>query len=135
MRKTIWIGVGLIAWLAAQTIALGMTGAGHGTYPPLFFSAPLIFLYPTAFIHLFVPGHHRGHRRRQVLAAALLLDVILLACLLAEGNFFLRMWRVEPVFVTVWIALWLGWQGLFALPPRAAIHGLDKPTGARHQGT
>lgn len=115
MRKAVWIGVGLLAWLATQLMALAMTGGGHGTYPPLLFSLLLIFFYPAACIHVFVPGQHKGHRRRQVLAAALLLDVLLLAFVLLEGNNFLRMSRFDPALVMMWVILWLGWQALFLL--------------------
>ena len=113
MRRAMWIGVGLIAWLGAQVMAFGMTVAGHGTYPPLIFSLLLLFFYPAACVHVFVPGQHKGHRRRQVLAAALLLDGLLLAFVLLEGSPFLRVWQANPFIVTIWIFLWLGWQALF----------------------
>jgi hypothetical protein len=43
------------------------------------------------------------------LIVAVIFDVLLVGNILSD-RYFLSMWKLDPTFVAVWIALWAGWQ-------------------------
>jgi hypothetical protein len=110
--KVLFGALGLLAWLGAQWIALGIIAGGHGLIAPLSLSMPLLFLYPIAFIRAFCVTTGRIGFDQGLLAIAGLLDVLLLSSTFAEEKYFWHIWSYpenRPVLAE-WMALWAGWQ-------------------------
>ena len=113
MRRVMLGALGLLLWLVTQAIGLGLTGAGHGWYGALIFSLPLVVLYPLAFIRAFGSKAESPQDDMRILIAAAVLDLLLLSNMfLLDHDYFIKMGRFDPTIVTVWIALWAGWQVL-----------------------
>jgi hypothetical protein len=110
------MALGLLSWLAAQAIGLGLTGAGHGWTGPFFFSMPLIILYPLAFVGAFCSKDYLPSVPVVFLAAAVGLDCLLLANFASEFPYIVKLWRFPegPSYISLWLGLWAGWQILFA---------------------
>ena len=103
--------LGLLPALAAQWIALGIGGAGHGWVGPVFFSMPLFLLYPLAFLRA-LPSPAGAQRADAILlAAAGGLDFLLLGdMILVEKAYVLAAVGAAPGLVALWLALWAAWQ-------------------------
>jgi len=111
MRIAIAGAAGLLLWLAAQALAFGLAGAGHGWVDPFFFTLPLVVLYPAALIRWRGPSRGRGGIDLLLLLTGLALDFLLVGRSLGEeGAYLLRIWQFEPAAVAIWIILWAGWQ-------------------------
>jgi hypothetical protein len=108
--------LGLLFWLAAQTIGLGLAGGGHGWNGPFVFSMPLIILYPLAFVGAFCSKAYLPSLHGVILAAAVGLDCLLLANFASEFQYITKMWRFPDgaLFIAIWLGLWAGWQILLA---------------------
>lgn len=114
MRVVLMGGLGVLLWLIAQVMGLGLTGAGHGWYGAFFFSLPLVVLYPLVFVR--AVSSKAGPRDADVgiLAAAIVLDLLLLGNIFSWDNgYFMQMWNFDSTFVMIWLALWAGWQVVF----------------------
>ena len=103
--------LGLLAWLATQTVGLGLAGGGHGWDAPALFSLPLLLLYPVVFVRAFSKkgGIALGS---SILLIAVALDLCLLASVYREERYFSTMWNIDAGWVIAWLALWAAWQAL-----------------------
>ena len=127
---------GLLLWLVAQFIALGLAGGGHGWNSPDIISLPLALVYPATLICAFHPGRITMKLGIVFAAIAVASDAFLLWRLFSEEYlYFLKIppfGILETIFVfaplvAIWLALWVGWQVL--------IFGmLQKQAGATVQG-
>jgi hypothetical protein len=104
--------LGGIFWLAAQAIGLGLAGGGHGWGGPFVFSIPLIILYPLAFIGAFCSKAYLTSLPVVILAAAVILDCLLIGSFVSELQYITKIWRMPDgaLFVAIWLGLWAGWQ-------------------------
>lgn len=112
MRRIVVGALGLLAWMVTQCIAVGLGGAGHGLMGPLVLSALLLPLYPLVFVRAFAAKPESPKHGVNVLVVAAALDLILVGDMALEGDILLKMWRIDWSWVTIWIALWTGWQVL-----------------------
>lgn len=109
MGKGLSRAAGVLLSLVTLLMALMLTGAGHGWYGGVLFSLPLLFLYPIALGRAFDSEPGSREADISILIAAIILDVLLLGNTLSD-EYFGRMWDYDPTFVSIWIALWAGWQ-------------------------
>jgi len=123
---TLKLFCGFLAWLAAQFLALLMTGAGHGWGTPFLVSLPLSVLYPLLVLRASRAPPGGGIRLELgVAAVALFLDYILWTSILDdEAVFFSRMWKIDSGLVAAWLILWAGWHALLLLAFRRNRSGL-----------
>ena len=101
--------LGLVLWLIAQAMGLLIAGAGHGWGGAFLFSLPLAILYPLALIRIASPVTGSHNADVGLMAAAIVLDLFLLGSTSGD-EYFMKVWRFDPTFVAIWIAIWAGWQ-------------------------
>jgi hypothetical protein len=115
VRAILLGGLGLLAWLASQAIAIALASGGHGWGPPFFLSAPLVVLYPATFIRAFGLESQRVELNVVILVIAAVLDLLLLVSLFIEdfGSFY-EVWKFDDgwKWEIAWLLLWAGWQAL-----------------------
>jgi hypothetical protein len=108
-------GLGLLAWLASQAVALALASGGHGWMPPFFLSMPLLALYPAVFIRAFHSKSEGVALSAVILVIAAVLDLLLLVSLFIEdfGSFY-EVWKFDDgwKWEIAWLLLWAGWQAL-----------------------
>jgi hypothetical protein len=112
-RPLLFAALGLLYWLAAQGLALGIAIGSEGRLPTLWLSMPLFFLCPIAFIRAFGAATRPLWIDPGLLVVAGVLDVILLRSLFIEREFVLQLWNIyadNRTVMAIWIALWSGWQ-------------------------
>ena len=113
LRWSVVIGgsVGLLLWFLTQLMAFGLAQAGDGWLAPFYLTLPLFILYPLASIPCFASFRRTAKVEWLALFVAVALDLFLLQNVLRqERDYFLRVWRLGPAVVAIWLALWLGWQ-------------------------
>ena len=111
MLRPIWIGLAVAA--VGQMLAMMVAGAGHGWGTPFFFSPVLFLLYPVVLIRLLAPETLPWRVIDLLLiAAAIALDLRLVQATEAEGLEYFHSAMAMPPLPHLWIAVWLGWQGL-----------------------
>ncbi|MBW6422503.1 hypothetical protein KX729_13680 [Rhizobium sp. XQZ8] len=111
MSKLAWIGSGILLWLATQTLAVMLAGAGHDWGMPMWVSIPLIALYPLVLVRVSAPDKNALLVDACIIVAAVALDACLTANLFMEERaYFLRVWTTGPAVVVGWVALWLIWN-------------------------
>jgi hypothetical protein len=109
--------VGIAAWLIAQTIAVGLAGAGHGWMAPFWLSMSLVALYPIVFIRAFASSSSSYDMVLILLAVAFVLDLLLVANITGvERHYFLNVWQCAQCATVLWILLWLGWHVVAIVP-------------------
>ena len=107
------VALGLVVAALAQGMALFVAGAGHGWVTPFLYSPVLFLLYPIVLIRLYAPGKLPWRPLDLLLpAVAIILDVWLVRETRAEGLQYFRRAMAMPPLPHLWIAAWLGWQGL-----------------------
>lgn len=112
MRKIVFGGLGLLCWGATQFIGLGIAAGALGWYAPVLLSMLLIVLYPLAFLRAFCPAGGARWVEPGLLSIAAVLDVVLLASILAKEETLTKAWSIpgNPGVLLLWGGLWAGWQ-------------------------
>ncbi|HYW15320.1 MAG TPA: hypothetical protein VE891_04095 [Allosphingosinicella sp.] len=120
--------IGMLFWLAAQAIGLGLVGGGHGWGEPFFFSMPLIVLYPMAFVAAFCSKAYLPAISAIVVVAAVALDFLVFGSFASESEYIVKMWRFPDgaLFILLWLGLWAGWQILFVIGLVRRRHGAGR---------
>jgi hypothetical protein len=111
VQRNAVIVAGLAVAALAQIVALLVTGAGHGWGQPLLFSPALFVAYPLVFLRLRSPGT-LAWTDVALLAAAGVLDLLLVRGTAAEGTEYFHRVMAMPPIPHLWLALWLLWQAL-----------------------
>jgi hypothetical protein len=90
-----------------------MLGAGHGWGKPFYFTPALFILYPIVLIRLIAPRELPSLVLDvSLLAAALVLDLLLVRATQSEGvEYFWRLMAAPP-FPHLWLLIWFLWQML-----------------------
>lgn len=98
-------------------VGLGLAGGGHGWGGPFFFSMILIVLYPVAFVRAFDAKVKSSDIDAVLLGVAGLLDSFLLMSFFGEAKYVASIWSSDggPLFISLWLAFWAGWQILIVV--------------------
>jgi hypothetical protein len=110
MWKVIMGMLGLVAAAFAVLMGIGGAGGGHGWIGALWFSLPLLILYPLVFVRSVSSSEEPLDYDIAVLAVAGVLDLLLAANMAAEQEYVRKLWNLDPSGMTTWLALWGGWQ-------------------------
>ena len=117
MRKVGALALGLVIAFMANFLAMGLAGGGHGWDSPFFASMLLWVAYPFVLIRglrVFAGGTSSSRVDGSILAAALASNFLLAWLTYSEGvEYFER--TLGYGVAELWIAIWLGWQGVAAL--------------------
>ena len=109
----LWGVAGLLAWLAAQTLAVGVAGGGHGWMAPFHVSAPLALLYPLTLVRVFWGRTGALTLEAGLIVVAAALDLFLLGnALFDEPAYVARVSDQGALALVAWLVLWATWQGL-----------------------
>ena len=118
MKTAIGIATGLIFWITAQVIALGLAGGGDGWDGPAVLSLAMAPLCPSVFARIFQQRLTIRVDGTTLLIAGALDAVLLYDVQIQEPGYFAVAQDIVPSLVFVWLALWAGWQlvalGVFA---------------------
>jgi hypothetical protein len=112
MRRIVFGGLGLLCWGATQFIGLGIAAGAPGWSMPALLSMLLVVLYPLAFLRAFCPATGGRWAEPGLLATGAVLDVVLLASILAKEETLTKAWSIpgNPGVLLLWGGLWAGWQ-------------------------
>ena len=102
--------VGVIFWLAAQFLSLGLADGGDGWDGPALLSLALIPVYPLVIAGLFARQTNVRIGAVMLIVVALLDAVLFYNMVIQEPGYFAKARDVAPVAVYGWITLWAGWQ-------------------------
>ena len=110
MLKFIMGALGLTAGLFALMMGLGGAGGGHGWIGALWFSVPLVILYPLVLIRAVASSWKSSDMDILILCVAGPLDLLLAANMAAEQQYVLKLWSFDASGMILWLSLWAGWQ-------------------------
>lgn len=110
MWKVIMAAIGIAVGSAALLMSLGGAGGGHGWIGALWFSVPLVFLYPLVLVRAVPPIGKSSNADAVIVAVAALLDLFLAANMASEQKYVRMQWRFDPTGMSLWLSLWAGWQ-------------------------
>lgn len=110
MWKFIMGALGLAAGLFALLMGLGGAGGGHGWIGALWFSVPLVILYPLVLIRAVSSSRGSPDMDVVLLCVGGVLDLLLAANMAEEQKYVLKLWSFDPSGMIMWLSLWAGWQ-------------------------
>lgn len=117
-----WGLLGFFLWMAAQALAFGLGGGGHGWVAPFFLSLPLLIIYPNVLIGAFEGGWAATPNWMVISSATG--DVLLILSLAVESRYVVSVWAHTPVLFVAWLALWAAWQVLAFIPTARGRQGV-----------
>jgi len=101
---------GVLLWLIAQMIAVGLAGGGEGWDGPAILSSALLVLYPLTFVRVVRWRHHARLDAALLIVAAMLDGFLCYNIRIQEPGYFAMADDVAPGAASAWFVLWLGWQ-------------------------
>lgn len=131
MWKLIAGALGLAAGEFALLMGMGGAGGGHGWIGALWFSVPLVILYPVVFVRAVFPSGKSSDADVIVLGSGGVLDVLLAVNMAAEQKYVARLWYYDPSGIILWLALWAGWQVVCLTTVLRKLHARIRSTAAR----
>ena len=110
MWKFIMGALGFATGVLALLMGLGAAGGGHGWIGALWFSFPLVILYPLVLIRAVSSDWKSQDMDVAILFVAGPLDLLLAANMAAELQYVLKLWSFDAFGMILWLSLWAGWQ-------------------------
>lgn len=110
MLKFIMAALGVAAGLFALMMGFGAAGGGHGWVGALWFSIPLVFLYPIVFVRAVSSSRKSSNTDVVILAVGGVLDLLLASNMAGEQRYVAQLWSFDSSGMIAWLSLWAGWQ-------------------------